>query len=65
MSDYDGLYVFIAKAIVKGMNNANRSFLLLIPDYLSSGISLNTLGRQSALAFDGAPNLDNSGVDGA
>lgn len=47
------------------MNNANRSFLLLVPHHLASGIPLDALGRQSALALDGASDLDDAGVDAA
>jgi hypothetical protein len=43
-----------------------QSLLLLgVPEGLASGVSLDSLGRGSALAFDGASDLDDPGVDGA
>ena len=43
-----------------------QSLLLFsAPDGLASGVSLDPLGRGSALAFDGTSDLDDPGVDGA
>ncbi len=41
------------------------SLLLLVSDHLARGVSLDSLGRGSVLAFLDAPDLDDPGVDGA
>lgn len=42
----------------------SRSFLFLVSDHLASGVSLDSLGRGSVLAFLDAPDLDDPGVNG-
>ena len=56
---------FLSQSLSQYFNHIVSFLLFSASDRLSSGISLDSLGRSSALAFDSASDLDDSGVDGA
>jgi hypothetical protein len=62
MNTYAHAFITLTLAI---FNHSGSLLLLSVPDGLSGSISVYSLGRGSALALDGAADLDDAGVDGA
>lgn len=57
-------FMIVFVAYLSGISN-DKSLLLLISDNLASSVSLDALGRSSALAFLVTSDLDDPGVNGA